>query len=72
MISRHVRDDVAPEIRGCRVTVEEHDGVAAARVGVGHLRVEELDASPRMRIGGGDRSLVHTVTSSGAGLDDIA
>src|SRR5262249_42410129 len=59
MIPGHVRNDVAPEIRGRRVAVEEHDGIAAARVDVRHLRIEDPGASARMRIGGGDSCVDH-------------
>jgi hypothetical protein len=41
---RNMRNDIAPEIRGCRIAVlKQHDGTLAD-VDVGHMRAENLNA----------------------------
>ena len=46
---RHVGHDVAPEVRRGRVAVQEDDGVAPARLDVGHALAEHLDGPLRRR-----------------------
>ena len=36
-LARHMRDDVTPEVRRCRVAVQEHHGVAGSVVVISHL-----------------------------------
>ena len=46
----HARHDVAPEIGRGRVAVQEDDGVAPARLDVGHALAEHLDRPLRRRV----------------------
>ena len=47
----HMRYDIAPEISGGRVAVQEDDRVSLADGRVAHFSVEDRDAAARMRIG---------------------
>src|SRR5439155_15009829 len=59
----HVANDVAPEVGGGRVAVEEHHRIAPARVHVGHLGVQDTGSAARVGIRGGDGRLAHEGTS---------
>src|SRR5262245_16517846 len=70
-----MRDDVAPDVRGCRVAMQEqHDGAACARRHIGQGRAEDIDVvAPQLCCHG--CKLLNTVAntidlkrSSGAGL----
>src|SRR5439155_17338728 len=49
-----VRDDVAPQIRRGRVTVEEDNGITATLIDIGHACTVDLDALQGEREIGGD------------------
>src|SRR5262249_17546957 len=55
----YIGDDVAPEIGGGRIAMQEHDRLADANIDVTEFRVEDTHTPPRMRIGCADFQLFY-------------
>jgi hypothetical protein len=53
-----VGDDVPPQVGRRGIAVEKDDRVTLARIDIGHLTIENLDAFPCVRIGSAD-GVVH-------------